>query len=146
MYSYRVEQAIRAASALHKDQVRKGTVPYPYISHLFAVATIISDYTDDEDMFIAALLHDTVEDTDYTFAELEQDFGPHIRDVVSYISEPDAPAGKTFSWREKKEAYIEQLTRAPEAALMVAAADKMHNMRSMVEEYMHEPERVQKRI
>ena len=70
-YSYAIEQAIRAASVLHKDQIRKGSVPYPYVTHLFAVAMIVSDYTSDEDTIVAALLHDTLEDTDYTEEELE---------------------------------------------------------------------------
>ena len=65
-YSYRIEQAIKAASVLHREQVRKGSVPFPYITHLFAVAMIASDYTDDEDVIVAALLHDTIEDTDYS--------------------------------------------------------------------------------
>lgn len=56
MYSFAIEQAIRAASVLHKDQVRKGQVPYPYITHLFAVSMIVSDYTEDENTIVAALL------------------------------------------------------------------------------------------
>ena len=60
MYSYRIEQAIRAATILHKGQLRKGSVPIPYVSHLFAVAMIAGDYTDNEDVLIAALLHDTL--------------------------------------------------------------------------------------
>jgi (p)ppGpp synthase/HD superfamily hydrolase len=53
MYSYRIEQAIRAASILHKDMVSEGKVKFPYVSHLFSVACIIADYTDDEDTIIA---------------------------------------------------------------------------------------------
>ena len=78
MYSYRVEQAIRAAAILHKNQLRKGSAPLPYITHLVAVAMIAGDYTDNEDVIVGALLHDTLEDTDYTSTELQEDFGGQL--------------------------------------------------------------------
>ena len=59
MYSFKVEQAIKAASVLHQGQKRKGKTPYPYVSHLMAVAMLVADYTDREDTIIAAFLHDT---------------------------------------------------------------------------------------
>ena len=99
MYSYRIEQALRAATILHKDQVRKGSVPIPYVSHLFAVAMIASDYTDDEDVIIACLLHDTLEDTDYTAQDLEEDFGGAIRELVEAVSEPQDTTFLQPSWK-----------------------------------------------
>lgn len=133
MYSYRIEQALRAATILHKDQVRKGAVPIPYTSHLFAVTCILSDYTDDEDIIIAALLHDTLEDTDYTAQELEADFGGKVREIVEAVTEPDSE--EDLGWKEQKQQYAKKLRKAPPEALMIAAADKIHNMRSIVEEY-----------
>jgi len=135
MYSYRIEQALRAATILHKDQVRKGAIPIPYVSHLFAVAMIAYDYIKDEDILISALLHDTLEDTDYTSAELEKDFGGHVREIVEALTEPANTEKKTYTWKETKAAYAKQLRNAPEEALIIAAADKIHNMRAMVEEY-----------
>lgn len=135
MYSYRIELAIRAACLLHKDQVRKGSVKIPYVSHLFAVATILMDYTKDEDTVIASLLHDTLEDTDYTAEELEQDFGGKVREYVEAITEPQDTKTHDYSWKERKQIYAKHLKRAPKEALMIAAADKIHNMRSIVEEY-----------
>lgn len=134
-YSYAIEQAIRAASVLHKDQVRKGQVPYPYITHLFAVAMIVSDYTDDEDTIVAALLHDTLEDTDYTEKELEDDFGGPVKDLVLSISEPAQTTTDKAGLTEQKKQYLKQLKTASERALVIVAADKIHNMRSIVEEY-----------
>lgn len=134
-YSYAIEQAIRAASVLHKDQVRKGHVPYPYITHLFAVATIVSDYTDDEDTIIAALLHDTLEDTDYTEKELEDDFGGSVKEIVLSLTEPQPAENEVRDFAFQKKEYVAQLKKASERALVVAAADKIHNMRSIVEEY-----------
>lgn len=135
MYSYRLEQAIRAAAVLHKDQKRRGKLPLPYITHLAAVAWLVSDYTDHEDTVIAAWLHDTLEDTDYTAEELEEDFGRDVRRIVETLSEPKERDGKKLPWKERKLAYLEQLKAGPDEALLVAAADKIHNMRSIVEEY-----------
>ena len=133
-YSYRIEQAIRAASILHADQVRKGQTPYPYITHLFAVSMLVSDYTDDEDVVIAALLHDTIEDTDYTSKELEADFGGTVAQIVAGVTQPDFSGGE-MDWKQAKKQYIKQLKNAPEGSLMVSAADKIHNMRCIVDEY-----------
>lgn len=141
MYSYRVEQAIRAAAVLHKDQVRKGSMPFPYITHLMAVTMILHDYTEDEDTLVAALLHDTIEDTTYTLEELQQDFGGAVADIVLALSEPKRVHGQKLSWKEMKRAYAKQLQKAPEPSLMIAAADKAHNMRTIVEEYFDDHQR-----
>ncbi len=134
-YSYRIEQAIRAASVLHKGQVRKGQTPFPYITHLFAVAMLVADYTEDEDTIVAALLHDTLEDTDYTAEELEDDFGGTVREIVVGVTEPTIFDGERRNWKESKKQYLKQLKNASNGSLMVAAADKIHNMRCVVEEY-----------
>lgn len=135
MYSYRIEQALRAATILHKDQVRKGLMPIPYVSHLFAVALIASDYTDNEDVLISCLLHDAIEDTDYTLDELEDDFGGTVREIVESVSEPQNTSFQKLTWKEQKEHYAKSLRKASQEALIVATADKIHNMRTIVEEY-----------
>lgn len=135
MYSYRLEQAIRAAAVLHQDQKRRGKLPLPYITHLAAVAWLLNDYTKDENTVIAAWLHDTLEDTDYSAEELEEDFGLEVRKIVEAVTEPKEENGKKLNWKERKSAYLERLKAGPEAALLVSAADKIHNMRSIVEEY-----------
>ncbi|MEZ4104552.1 MAG: HD domain-containing protein [Candidatus Paceibacterota bacterium] len=135
MYSYRIEQAVRAASVLHKDQLRKGSMPFPYITHLIATAFTLLDYTDDEDVVIAALLHDTLEDTDYTIDELQEDFGGRVREIVEAVTEPKYKGEHKLNWREKKDTYVKQLKHAPQEALLVAAADKIHNFRTIVEDY-----------
>lgn len=137
-YSYRIEQAIRASAILHKDQVRKGEVPYPYVTHTFAVAMITADYTDNEDVIVAALLHDTLEDTDYTRDELREDFGGTVLTLVESVTRQDTNTKE--DWIEAKKRYIKQLKNASPDALIVAAADKIHNMRSMVESYYEKEE------
>lgn len=135
MYSYRLEQAIRAAAVLHQEQKRRGKLPLPYVTHLAAVAWLVSDYTNDENTIIAAWLHDTLEDTDYSPEELEEDFGEEVRKIVEAVTEPKEKKGKKLKWEDRKAEYIERLKVGPEAALLIAAADKIHNMRSIVEEY-----------
>lgn len=135
MYSYRIEQAIRAAALLHEGQKRRGKVPLPYVTHLAAVAWIVSDYTDSEDAIVSAWLHDTLEDTEYTTEELEEDFGREVKKIVEAVTEPKEKDDKKLTWAESKEACNEQLKIGPDEALIIAAADKIHNMRSTVEEY-----------
>lgn len=144
MYSYRVELAIRAATILHKDQIRKGSIPMPYVSHLFAVAMLLTDYTKNEDVFVAALLHDTLEDTDYTAQELQDDFGGKVREYVEALTEPQDDTFKNYTWKEQKQHYAKRLRKAPEEALLIAAADKIHNMRAIVEEYYDDHNRFMK--
>jgi (p)ppGpp synthase/HD superfamily hydrolase len=132
-YSYRIEQALRASAILHKDQIRKGEVPYPYVTHTYAVALIVSDYTDKEEVIIAALLHDTLEDTDYTREELHEDFGQTVLDMVESVTNPTPEEGET--WIQTKKRYLKKLKDASHDALIVAAGDKIHNMRTMVEAY-----------
>jgi len=141
MYSYRIEQAIRAAAVLHKNQLRKGSMPFPYITHLVATAFTLIDYTKDEDVIVAALLHDALEDTDYTLDELQEDFGGKVRDIVEAVTEPRSTVDNKISFKDRKRAYVQQIKKGPIEAVLVAAADKMHNFRTTVEDYHDAPER-----
>ncbi|MEX0917480.1 MAG: HD domain-containing protein [Candidatus Paceibacterota bacterium] len=120
-----LEKALQKAASLHKDQKRKGKDEVPYITHPVSVMLILSHYTDEEDILIAGLLHDTVEDTDYTFKELEKDFGSSVRALVEGVSQPE-----NGTWLEQKKEYLKSLKSAPDGAAYVSAADKMHNFDS----------------
>jgi len=135
MYTYKVEQAIKAAALLHQDQLRKGAVPLPYVTHLVAVLLIVRDYTDDETTLVAALLHDTLEDTDYTAEELKADFGNDVANLVLTLTEPARNGEQRIPWLEVKKTYASQLKKGPKEAVIIAAADKAHNFRTTVEEY-----------
>ncbi len=135
MHSETIEKAIHKASILHRDQVRKGEDELPYITHLFSVFTILAGHTKDEDVLISGLLHDTLEDTHYTPEELEQDFGARVREIVEGVTEKKEVDGKKLEWGERKKAYIEGLRNASKESLMVAAADKTHNFRSILNEF-----------
>ena len=81
-----ITKAINTAATLHDGQERKGD-GLPYIVHPFSVALILMEYSQDEDVIVAGLLHDTIEDTGYTREQMEEDFGervwqvPHILDT-----------------------------------------------------------------
>ncbi len=135
MYTYKLEQAIRAASVLHQDQVRKGNAALPFVTHVVSVMLILRDYTSDEDTLVAALLHDTLEDTDYTLDELREDFGERVATLVSTVTEPRDLEGKRRPWLEIKKEYARQIRKGPKEAVMISAADKIHNFRTMVDEY-----------
>lgn len=133
-FTVKIEKAIRKASELHNGQARKADAKVPYISHVFSVAVILSNYTDDEDVIIAGLLHDTVEDTDYTPEELEMDFGPRVKAIVLGVTEQKTKDGIKISWAERKEQYLEKLSRDSRESLLVCAADRLHNLTCLLEE------------
>ena len=135
MYTYKVEQAIKAAAILHQDQLRKGDQALPYITHLVATMLILRDYTSDEDTLVAALLHDTLEDTDYTEVELREDFGDKVADIVTTVTEPKRDGEVKIAWIDVKKGYAKQLRKGPIEAVYVAAADKAHNFRTTVDDY-----------
>ena len=88
------ENAVRFAAERHSGTKRKsGTLPY--LLHPMEVAVIVSSMTDDEEILAAAVLHDTVEDTDTTIGELEELFGPRVAGFVASETEnkrPEIPA------------------------------------------------------
>ena len=144
IHTPKIERAIHKAAVLHRHQIRKGKDELPYITHLFSVFVILAEYTEDEDILIAGLLHDTLEDTDYTLEGLERDFGKKVRDIVLGVTEQKTENGVKIDWVERKRGYLQGLENAPEESLYVSAADKIHNFRSILDEYQKNLEKFQK--
>jgi guanosine-3',5'-bis(diphosphate) 3'-pyrophosphohydrolase len=138
------QKALEKAAILHDGQRRKGNKHLPFITHPVTVASIVSQHTDDERVIAAALLHDTVEDTPYTEAELRADFGPEIADIVLGVTAPTKLKGEPYSWPKGTEEYTATLQAASRDSSLVAAADKIHNFRSTLADYTHHPERFSK--
>lgn len=128
-----INQAIAKAGMLHEGQRRKG-IPLPYLVHPFAVAAMLAFYTNDKDVIVAGLMHDTVEDTDYTFKDLEDDFGERVCQIVQEVTEIDVEAGR-LSWKPRKEEYLKRLDQASFEGLEVCCADKVHNLMSLVDSF-----------
>jgi (p)ppGpp synthase/HD superfamily hydrolase len=125
-----VEKALQFACKAHVDQFRKHT-DIPYISHPVAVGMILMKAGYSDDLIVAGLLHDTVEDTEITLEDIQREFGAKIAEMVAGCSEPD----KSLSWIERKEHTLEFLKSASEDIRAVACADKLHNIRSIIKNF-----------
>jgi (p)ppGpp synthase/HD superfamily hydrolase len=138
--STRFEQALTYAAILHSGQLRKGTA-IPYISHLLMVTGIALEHGADEDEAIAALLNDAVEDQGGKdrHADVRSRFGERVATIVTGCT--DADVTPKPEWGERKRQYIEHLRREQNpSVLLVAASDKLANMRSIVGDYRQDGE------
>lgn len=131
--SPRFERALVYAARIHRNQRRKGTTR-PYIAHLLGVTSIVLTHGGDEDEAIAALLHDSVEDhPDKTsFAEIRRRFGPRVARIVRGCT--DSTAIPKPPWIDRKRAYLAHLRRANSSVRLVSAADKLYNVREILDD------------
>lgn len=124
-----IDLAIEFAAVAHEGQHRKGT-NVPYISHPTAVGMILLRAGCDEHVVAAGILHDTVEDTEVTIHDIEQQFGRAVAELVWAASEPD----KSAKWEDRKTHTIEALRTASLEQKMLVCADKLHNALSILRE------------
>ena len=127
----RFTDAFEYARAHHAEDVRKGTT-IPYVSHLLAVTALVLEHGGDETAAIAALLHDVVEDGGgvRALAEIRGRFGEDVAALVLGCS--DTTAHRKEDWKVRKERYLDHLESAAPDVLLVSAADKLHNARSIL--------------
>jgi (p)ppGpp synthase/HD superfamily hydrolase len=127
-------RAFEFAAQKHRNQVRKAST-IPYIAHLMGVTSLVLEAGGDEDLAIAALLHDVVEDCGGApmLKEVCRRFGRRVAHVVAGCS--DADTYPKPPWQERKEKYIEHLKHADADTRLVSAADKLNNLRSIVCDY-----------
>jgi guanosine-3',5'-bis(diphosphate) 3'-pyrophosphohydrolase len=120
--------ALEFAAHKHRDQRRKDVHASPYINHPIALANILVNEADihDPEVICAALLHDTIEDTQTTAAELEADFGACVRDIVLEVTDD-----KLLQKSERKRLQIEHAAHASPKAKLVKLADKISNLRDI---------------
>jgi (p)ppGpp synthase/HD superfamily hydrolase len=130
----RFRRAFLFAVEKHASQARKCST-IPYIAHLMGVASLVLEAGGDEDLAMAALLHDVVEDCGGRpmLREVRRRFGNRVAKIVdgctdSY-TEPKPP------WRERKESYLRHLKTADAGTRLVSAADKLNNVRSILSDY-----------
>jgi (p)ppGpp synthase/HD superfamily hydrolase len=132
----RFDRALIYAAHVHGGQLRKGS-GVPYIAHLLAVAATVLEYDGCEDMAIAALLHDAVEDQggEPRLADIRNRFGAGVAEIVRACSDStvNASAGQPKEdWHLRKTRYVEHLGAADKGALLVSLADKIHNARAIL--------------
>jgi (p)ppGpp synthase/HD superfamily hydrolase len=121
----KIHDAIVFTARKHAGQLRKGT-DIPYISHPMEVMDILRENGCPEQVIIAGILHDTLEDTGTAPEEIGEKFGENILRIVQAESED-----KTKTWKERKQATIAHLGGLPLAEKQVCCADKLANLRSM---------------
>jgi (p)ppGpp synthase/HD superfamily hydrolase len=126
MISRQYQKAIEFAARAHDGQKRKGG-DVPYVSHPFAVAFILQSQGCHNDIIIAGLLHDTVEDTAVTLMDIRTEFGAAVADLVGIVTEPD----KSLPWERRKRDMIETIKCAKREAKYLSCADKLHNLISL---------------
>ena len=129
----RFTDALRLANELHAGQTRKAS-NVPYLSHVLSVGATVLEYGGDEDVAIAALLHDVVEDCGgLEIAELIRNrFGTRVVDIVLGCS--DTTEKPKPPWQERNRRYLSHLPEAGPEVLLVSAADKLHNLQSLLRE------------
>jgi (p)ppGpp synthase/HD superfamily hydrolase len=127
-------RAFSFAAEKHAGQTRKAST-IPYIGHLMGVASLVLEAGGDEDLAIAALLHDVVEDCGGApiLKEVRRRFGNRVAKVVEGCT--DADTDPKPPWRERKENYIRHLKKADAETWLVSAADKLNNVRSILVDY-----------
>lgn len=124
-----INKAIKYATKKHKGQNRKGK-DVPYIVHPLEVFNILYRMGADENLLIAGLLHDVLEDTDTTADELKAKFGEDVAELVLAHSED-----KSLPWQERKRIGCEALAKAPKRVQMLVLADKLSNIREMSQDF-----------
>jgi (p)ppGpp synthase/HD superfamily hydrolase len=138
-------RAFAFAAKKHAGQTRKAST-IPYIAHLIGVASTVLEFGGDEDLAIAALLHDVVEDCGgaQMLKEVKRRFGNRVAKVVDGCTDSDTTPKPP--WRERKENYIRHLKDADADTRLVSAADKLNNVRSIIADYREVEETIWSRF
>lgn len=127
-------EAVALANQWHAGHCRKGGT-VPYIAHLLGVASLVFEAGGDEELAIAAMLHDAIEDQPEVASpeEIEDRFGDRVRGVVEACTDTlDEEKRGEEDWQERKDRYLEHLRKhADDDALLVSCADKLHNARAI---------------
>ena len=137
----RLQRAFRYAAEKHAGQTRKQSA-VPYLSHLMAVASLVLEAGGDEDMAIAALLHDVVEDCGGMprLREVRKQFGPQVAKIVEGCT--DSFGDPKPEWVKRKKGYLREVKHADAETRLVSASDKLHNVRTILADYRQHGEAI----
>ena len=141
----RLQSAFRYAAEKHAGQTRKQTA-VPYLSHLMAVASLVLEAGGDEDLAIAALLHDVVEDCGGMprLREIRKEFGTWVAKIVEGCT--DSFSEPKREWIERKKDNLRCVKHADAETRLVSASDKLHNVRTILAGYRQHGEAIWKRF
>ena len=122
-------EAVNYATAKHEGQIRRGIVNQPYIVHPLNVAQILEKSGCKDEVVIAGVLHDVVEDTPTKLEEITAKFGKNVADIVASVTEK----GVGMTWDQRLKTYLDKVMQSPSETKMLCAADKIDNMNSMAD-------------
>ena len=122
--------ALAFAAHKHRDQRRKDVAASPYINHPIALANVLANEAQvhDETVLVAAVLHDTIEDTDTTADELQRTFGPEVAAIVLEVTDD-----KSLPKAERKRLQVVHAGEISQRAKLVKLADKICNLRDIAQ-------------
>lgn len=141
-----LDKAIVFAVKAHANTERRSK-GFPYIVHPLEALSIVATMTSDQEMLAAAVLHDTVEDTDTTIEQIEEAFGRRVAHLVSEESDNCVEGyDKTAPWRVRKQACIDRLMKADRDSKIVTLGDKLSNMRAIAADYRQIGDRLWERF
>ncbi|HMK28965.1 MAG TPA: HD domain-containing protein [Terriglobales bacterium] len=146
-FSERFGAALAYAADLHRLQTRKGKANIPYVGHLLGVASLVIEAGGDEEMAIAALLHDAVEDQGGRprLEEIRDRFGARVAHIVEGCTDSDQTPKPP--WLERKRQYIEHVRQVADSEVcFVSAADKLHNARTILTDFRRLGDKVWERF
>ena len=129
MYSERIHNAVMFATKAHTGQTRKGN-DIPYIYHPMEVLQILTEMGCNEDVKIAGVLHDTVEDTDITIDDIKSEFGDNVASLVGGHTED-----KSKTWVERKSDDLNSLRSGSIGLKAIVFADKLSNILSLYDDH-----------
>ena len=129
-------RAFAVAEDAHRDQRRKDG--RPYIEHPTQIAQLLADIGASEDLLVAAVLHDAVEDSELTVANLREGFGDRVARLVEALTDHEA----IDDWTERKDELRGRVERTGTDAATIYTADKIGNLREVVKLYAFEGEHV----
>ena len=131
-----LDRAIVFAVNAHQGTERRGK-GFPYIVHPMEAVEIVATMTTDQELLAAAVLHDTVEDTDVTLDDIRREFGERVAKLVEEESDVFVDGvSEADSWHERKRAAIDRLAQASRDAKMVALGDKLSNARIIYRDFV----------
>lgn len=131
LFSARFDAALAISARAHADQRRKGTTT-PYITHPVSVALYLLQSGRGEDLAIAGLLHDVVEDTGIGLEVIRLEFGDHVAAMVAAVTEHKSEDGVERPWEVRKREALDHLAGAPADVLALKAADALHNVSTTI--------------
>ena len=128
-----IRLALQVSAKAHNDQVRKGS-DTPYLVHPVGVMLILAEFTNNDEVLAAALLHDVLEDCSdvYSESQMRREFGDEITGIVKAVTKDSA----ITDWRARNDNYLATLRASNNgSAIMVCAADKINNLVDVLEDY-----------